>query len=639
VSLAGKQQSLRLDALDARYAGETLKLLHPATAEWGGGTLALHGLEAEASEGGRLSADLALTRDSLAATMAARKLPLSFIAAFSPGLDVDGTLEADVALSGTPQQPEGHAQVKFAGVRSGALEGVDMAALGGTLDATLRQGDLAATAKLDSPPGVTLNASLGVPLALVPEAGETASYSLALDDGAPLTGKVDGNLDLSLLPGLIDLAGDRVGGRLEAQLALSGTVGTPDVRGQARLVSASYESADLGTVVRGLDAEVEGDRSQVVIRSLKGNDGEGGHVSATGALTLDAKGELPFRLDGKLEHFLVLRRDDATVAADGTLAVERTPDGGTINGQFTVRSAELRIPEAQPPSIVKLEVVEVNPPAHLHRIRVTQESLAAAAAAPPPPAEPWKLDIDVDFPGQVFVRGRGLDSEWRGHVDVTGTADSPDITGNLEAVRGSMNILERTLTVDRGVITFTGGSTIDPLIDVVTSAKIEGTQVQLALRGTVSNPKLEATSDSGLPQDEVLALILFGKRLDTLSPAQAVQLASAAATLTGSGPDVLDSVRRQVGLDFLGVQSTSGDSSGEGSDTGATGTLDSATLRAGKYITEDIFVHVDQGLTPESRRVGVEVRVLPETLPGVTVNSDVGADSSSSVGVNWKFDY
>ena len=33
------------------------------------------------------------------------------------------------------------------------------------------------------------------------------------------------------------------------------------------------------------------------------------------------------------------------------------------------------------------------------------------------------------------------------------------------------------------------------------------------------------------------------------------------------------------------------------------------------------------------------VRVLPETLPGVTVNSDVGADATGNVGVNWKFDY
>src|SRR5262249_19266668 len=158
------------------------------------------------------------------------------------------------------------------------------AALGGTLEATLRQGALDATAKLDSPPGVTLNASLGVPVAIVPQPGGGAGYTVALDDNAPVKGQVQGSLDLSLVPGLVDMAGDGVGGRLDSQLALSGTVGTPDVHGQARLVGASYESADLGTVVRNLDAEIEGDRSQVVIRKLAGSDGEGGKISATGAL-------------------------------------------------------------------------------------------------------------------------------------------------------------------------------------------------------------------------------------------------------------------------------------------------------------------------------------------------------------------
>jgi autotransporter translocation and assembly factor TamB len=105
----------------------------------------------------------------------------------------------------------------------------------------------------------------------------------------------------------------------------------------------------------------------------------------------------------------------------------------------------------------------------------------------------------------------------------------------------------------------------------------------------------------------------------------------------GGGTDILGSIRKEVGLDFLGIQSTSSETTTSGSSD--TSTLDSSALRAGKYLTEDIFVHVDQGLTPESSRAGVEVRVLPETLPGVTVNSDVGADGSSDIGVNWKLDY
>lgn len=58
-------------------------------------------------------------------------------------------------------------------------------------------------------------------------------------------------------------------------------------------------------------------------------------------------------------------------------------------------------------------------------------------------------------------------------------------------------------------------------------------------------------------------------------------------------------------------------------------------MTAGKYIGDNVFLKVEQGLTPESRNVGVEVRVLPR----VTVEGGVGAQGDGKVGVNWRYDY
>ncbi|MBV8337464.1 MAG: hypothetical protein JO358_18880 [Alphaproteobacteria bacterium] len=38
------------------------------------------------------------------------------------------------------------------------------------------------------------------------------------------------------------------------------------------------------------------------------------------------------------------------------------------------------------------------------------------------PALPATLDIKVDMPGNIFVGGHGLDSEWRGKLAITGTS-------------------------------------------------------------------------------------------------------------------------------------------------------------------------------------------------------------------------
>src|SRR5690606_39348338 len=85
----------------------------------------------------------------------------------------------------------------------------------------------------------------------------------------------------------------------------------------------------------------------------------------------------------------------------------------------------------------------------------------------------------------------------------------------------------------------------------------------------------------------------------SLTPIQAVQLAQSAAALSGRGgsASMLDQLRQGFGLDTLGIES------GE--------TVSGSSLAVGKYITDDVFLKMNQGVTPESRRVGVEVRVLP----------------------------
>ena len=67
-----------------------------------------------------------------------------------------------------------------------------------------------------------------------------------------------------------------------------------------------------------------------------------------------------------------------------------------------------------------------------------------------------------------------------------------------------------------------------------------------------------------------------------------------------------------------------------GGDTGK-----GASLKAGKYLTEDIFLSVTQGNQAGSQRVGVEVQVLPN----ITVESDVSGAADSNIGINWKWDY
>jgi autotransporter translocation and assembly factor TamB len=46
------------------------------------------------------------------------------------------------------------------------------------------------------------------------------------------------------------------------------------------------------------------------------------------------------------------------------------------------------------------------------------------------------------MPGRVFVRGHGLDSEWRGRLAITGTTAAPDIAGKYVAPGVSVGVTQ-----------------------------------------------------------------------------------------------------------------------------------------------------------------------------------------------------
>ena len=75
------------------------------------------------------------------------------------------------------------------------------------------------------------------------------------------------------------------------------------------------------------------------------------------------------------------------------------------------------------------------------------------AAGPPPEI---RLDVRLDADNQVFVRGRGLESEWQGRLRARGTLAEPDIVGRIELRRGFLDLLGSRFLLEQGTIEFDG---------------------------------------------------------------------------------------------------------------------------------------------------------------------------------------
>jgi translocation and assembly module TamB len=130
--------------------------------------------------------------------------------------------------------------------------------------------------------------------------------------------------------------------------------------------------------------------------------------------------------------------------------------------------------------------------------------------------------------------------------------------------------------------------------------------------------------------DEVLARLLFDKSAGQVGAAEALQLAQAAAALSGGGANtgVLEEIGRKFGLDRIDVSTVETvDESGKAGEA--------AALSVGKDLGEDVRVGVEQGIEPGTGSVSVEV----DLGKNLSVESKVGAQGRSGVGLKWEYDY
>jgi translocation and assembly module TamB len=378
-----------------------------------------------------------------------------------------------------------------------------------------------------------------------------------------------------------------------------------------------------------MQASLVGDRDRFTLTSFSAADNAGGTLRAQGNVLLRGTAGPTAELSATLANFRVAARDEAVASASGTVSIAGPLAGPKVTAPLTINHADINLPESLPPNVVVIKVVRVN---------------SKTGKAPPPasaetsPALPATLDITLDMPGPIFVRGHGLESEWRGRLRITGTSAAPVITGRLEQIRGSVDLLGKTFTLTRGAIIFDGSAKLDPVLDIVAEASTADITARVNIGGFASAPTVTLSSTPVVPQDEILSRVLFNRGVGQLSAGEGLQLAAAASTLAGGGPGIMDRLRGSLGLDWFRLGSgPSGPASTTINPRAATGSgaASNTALSAGKYIAPGLSIGVSQGLSPPTSKVTVEIQLRPH----LTLQGEAGQSGSTGIGLNYSYDY
>jgi translocation and assembly module TamB len=616
--LAEDPLTVTLRSLTATSGEHKLALRRPAAVSLPAEGITIEGLALDA-DGGAVELSAKVGSQKLSASATLDKVPLSVVQAFTGEPAPQGDISGRVQVSGTMASPEGTANLTLNDVAMPAASGAFGKPVDGRIQARWRGGRLSLDAKLEGFAAADLAANLDVPLVM-------QGGAPTVPPGQPIRGTVKGGGDAALLWELVPAPEHVVQGKLTVDLAIGGTLSAPKLSGGLELTQGYYENLVLGTVVKHLELKTDLSSSREVRFTLKGTDGGSGSVGIDGTITLDQARSFPLDITAKLKKAKVLRRDDVTAALTGQADVSGSLNALTVKGRFETKGVEIRLLDQFPPQVVELDVKEVNLPAG-EETESRKEAAAKRQEAASQGGITITLDIVVEMPNQVYVRGLGVDSEWKGKLEVSGTASSPKIEGSLTSLKGTVSFLGTTFQLQESTIQFTGGETINPVLNLTAARETADLVATVHITGTPNDPEVEISSVPPLPQDEVLSRVLFGKAAGNLSLLEAAQLAQVAANLAsgnygGGGGGVLDRVRTALGLDVLQVES------GEGG-------IDAGSATIGKYLTEDVLVNVEQGIKPGSGAVSVELKVTPD----ISVKSKLSESGTSKLGVYWSLDY
>ncbi|MFO1083807.1 MAG: translocation/assembly module TamB domain-containing protein [Reyranellaceae bacterium] len=603
----GNDIQVSLSRFEGRHSGIPVALTAPTRLRIAGSRISLDPTNFRLG-GGRLSARGTIDPIASDLQLELSALPLSLIDTVAPGTNLDGTAQAKIQVRGAMATPQVDATYSVTGARFRRPDAALIPALSvqGSGAVSGNQASVDARLRAGGATNLTLKGKATIPSGAGPLSGSaTVTGTIDVAPFAPLLGNDLRNITGTLRPNLtLDLSGSRISGSGGIDFT-NGAVALPE--------SGMRLSGGEGRIA------LQGDTVQV--QRLTFQTGRNGTLSATGTVRLDAAQGVAPDISVTSRNALLVNRPDLVAVISSSLEVSgSTASGIDISGPITIDRAEIFVGSQQSADFPTIEVREINKPG--------APPPSAQPAARRPPAEtatPIRLALAIRAPQAVFVRGRGLDAEMSGDLQVGGSPAAPTVVGGLTMRRGEFDLAGRRLTFRRGVVTLDNLDQVDPRLDFVASTSVQSTTINVAIGGTARTPTISVTSIPSLPADEAMAMLLFGKPSSSLSPFELAQAAQGLAELTGRSPgtNVLGRLRGGLGLDRLSVGST------------GSGANPQMTIEAGRYVAPGVYVGARQGATGNSSRGVVQIDILDN----VKIEGDVGADSNGRVGVKMQWDY
>ncbi|RKZ40862.1 MAG: hypothetical protein DRQ41_08920 [Gammaproteobacteria bacterium] len=414
--------------------------------------------------------------------------------------------------------------------------------------------------------------------------------------------------DLGILPTFVSQV-DNTQGQVNMDIALGGTLTTPQVQGKIRVQKVATDLPDFGLEIKDFNLSIDSEgydtfKLQGQVRSGEGELNLKGEAKLTSAT--DWKADL--NIVGK--NFEVINIVDAWGLASPDIDISFAPDSLDVRGKITIPELAITPYKAASGAVsVSKDVIIVHP--------INPEPVEVEKA---PKAMALSSQVEIILGDKVTFEGAGFKSRFGGSVIASNQPGKVTVgNGELYIIEGRYKAYGQNLTIDRGRVFFSGGPIDNPGLDIQAYRRIkrQGEDDVIAgihIQGSAQSPKLILFSQPSLDQSNTLSYIVLGKPVAEATGGEGNLLLSAATALPFKyGDKLAKKMGKDFGLDEAGISTDEG--------------IGQAALVLGKYLSPGLYVSYGIGLFDGSNvlrmRYELSERLTLETETGIQSGVDL----------------
>ncbi|MFI5322294.1 MAG: translocation/assembly module TamB domain-containing protein [Thermodesulfobacteriota bacterium] len=526
------------------------------------------------------------------------------VKAISPKTEVEGALSANISVNGTMTAPQFNAKLN-----AGKIVYKDFKNDNVSLDLNYIDKNLTLKFLITDNSATILQASGNADLDLnLTELGENlkkARFNLDVSSKG---------VDLSPLTGISSEI-EKSDGFIVVDLKAAGTIDNPSVNGQLVLKDADFK-------IKSLRNEFKITNALIQLQGQKGYLKQTEIVSGNGKGTFEGQIDIPnmsYDLSADMQDFLV-KPKQISANISGKLNLKGEEERVNVEGKLMVAKARITMPEKQEKEIEDIKFADEN----------KEEFVVGNDGQTDYFKQNIALKLQIEMSKNNWVKGRGANIELSGDLDVNKAfGQSVRIAGNINTVRGTYETLGKLFRIDQGQVSFSGGETINPFLDITALYRVSSAQIYVKIGGTVDKPVLKLTSDPPMTETDIVSYIVFGAPSDQIGSSNRASIQGAATGIAGgiASAQLQKLLGSKFALDVVSVES--GGSSGP-------------QVQMGKYLTPELYIAYERESTESliDSTIITENKVLIEytIFKNITINGDFGGENPG-VDIFYNFNY